>query len=71
MWDLHDQNGQRKYLAKDEIAAFVRAAEQKDRSVRTFCGLLVYRGCRVLGALALTAARVGDSPILFYWSETP
>lgn len=61
------QNGQRKYLTREEREAFLKAAEKTDREVRTFCGVLAYTGCRISEALALTAERIdltaGELPI--------
>ena len=58
METLYDANGRRKYLTKDERAAFLKAAERASREVRTFCGMLAYTGCRISEALQLTADRV-------------
>jgi integrase len=55
---LHTADGARKYLTEGERTAFLRAAEQADRSVRTLCMTLAYAGCRLSEALALTADRV-------------
>ena len=55
---LHTSEGARKYLTAGERAAFLRAAERADRSVRTLCMTLAYAGCRLSEALALTADRV-------------
>lgn len=55
---LYDTDGKRKYLTVAERAAFLRAAEQDSREVRTFCATLAYTGCRLSEALALTADRV-------------
>ena len=55
---LHTPDGARKYLTAGERDAFLRAAEQADRSVRTLCMTLAYSGCRLSEALALTADRV-------------
>jgi integrase/recombinase XerD len=55
---LHDGSGARKYLTADERATFLRMAEQADRQVRTLCMTLVYAGCRLSEALALTIDRV-------------
>jgi len=55
---LHTQDGARKYLTAGERDAFLRAAEQADRQVRTLCMTLAYAGCRLSEALALTADRV-------------
>lgn len=55
---LHTADGARKYLTAGERDAFLRAAEQADRQVRTLCMTLAYAGCRLSEALALTADRV-------------
>ena len=55
---LHTADGARKYLTAAERTAFLRAAEQADRQVRTLCMTLAYAGCRLSEALALTADRV-------------
>jgi integrase len=54
---LHTVDGVRKYLTAGERDAFLRAAEQADRQVRTLCMTLAYAGCRLSEALALTADR--------------
>jgi integrase/recombinase XerD len=55
---LHTADGTRKYLTTGERDAFLRAAEQADRRVRTLCMTLAYAGCRLSEALALTVERV-------------
>jgi integrase/recombinase XerD len=55
---LYDQNGQRKYLTPAEREAFLQAADDAEREVRTFCGTLAYSGCRISEALELSADRV-------------
>ena len=55
---LYDQNGQRKYLTPDEREAFLKAADDAPREVRTFCHALCFTGCRISEALQLTADRV-------------
>src|SRR5580704_5216324 len=55
---LYDQNGHRKYLTPAERQSFIRASESALHEIRTFCGTLVYTGCRISEALALTADRV-------------
>ena len=56
--NLYDRDGHRKYLTAGEREAFLKAAEDAPREVRTFCGTLLYSGCRISEALALTADRV-------------
>jgi len=48
--------GQRKYLTADERQRFLRAAEAARPAVRTLCLTLVWTGCRLSEALALTGA---------------
>jgi integrase/recombinase XerD len=55
---LFDASGHRKYLTPEERDAFLSAAADAPREVRTFCELLAYTGCRISEALALTADRV-------------
>ena len=55
---LHTLDGARKYLTTGERDAFLRAAEEADRQVRTLCMTLAYAGCRLSEALALTVDRV-------------
>lgn len=55
---LHTATGARKYLTAEERGAFLRAAEQADRPVRTLCMTLAFSGCRLSEALALTADRI-------------
>ncbi len=58
MMSIHDQAGARKYLTDDERRRFLAAADAAPREVRAFCHTLVWTGCRVSEALALTADRV-------------
>jgi len=55
---LYDTLGRRLYLTPGEREAFLRTALGHDRSVRTFCSLLYYTGCRISEALHLTPRRV-------------
>jgi|TARA_R110002096_G_scaffold148727_1_gene309765 integrase/recombinase XerD len=55
---IYDSAGQRKYLTRDERTAFLAAAEQTSRDVRSLCMTLAYTGCRISEALQLTADRV-------------
>lgn len=57
--DLFHSDGSRKYLTQDERQAFLTAATQFPHTVRSFCAVLTYTGCRLGEALALTADR-GD-----------
>ena len=56
--DLFQHDGSRKYLTQDERQAFLTAAAQFPHTVRSFCSVLAYTGCRLAEALALTADRV-------------
>lgn len=65
--NLYDQHGYRKYLNPAERDAFLKASDDAEREVRTFCHTLCYTGCRISEALALTADRVDlkDSTVIF------
>ena len=56
--ELFHSDGSRKYLTQDERQAFLTAATQFPHTVRSFCSVLTYTGCRLGEALALTADRV-------------
>ncbi len=58
---LFDGQGKRLYLTAEERAAFLGAARQQRRSVRTLCETLHYTGCRISEALALTPRQVDFS----------
>jgi integrase len=45
-------------LTPAEREAFLKAADEAEREVRTFCATLAHTGCRISEALALTADRV-------------
>lgn len=55
---LYDQDGRRLYFTEEERRAFLRAAFQASREVRSFCCVLHATGCRISEALALTTDRV-------------
>ena len=56
---LYSAGGQRKYLTADERQRFLSAAISCPRAeVRTLCLTLVYTGCRISEALALTVANI-------------
>jgi integrase/recombinase XerD len=55
---LFDTTGERKYLCAKEVPRFLNAARQEDGETDAFCRLLVYTGCRVSEALALTPRRL-------------
>lgn len=56
--ELYDTQGRRLYLSAAERAAFLTAAKDAPRAVRTFCLVLHDTGCRISEALALTPRRV-------------
>jgi integrase len=55
---LYDTEGRRLYLTSAERDAFLDAATQADRPIRTLCAVLYYTGCRISEALALIPRRV-------------
>jgi integrase len=59
---LYDPQGRRLYLTSAERDAFLAAARQADRPIRTLCAILYYTGCRISEALALTPRRVDINP---------
>ena len=58
---LLDDQGNRLYLTAEERAAFLAAARQTRRTVRTLCETLHYTGCRISEALALEPRRIDFS----------
>ena len=57
-WQVHDEAGRRKYLSSVERVRFLQAADTLAPATRTFCHVLVYAGCRISEALALTVHHV-------------
>jgi len=55
---LFDNTGQRLYVTASERAAFLAAAQQQRRNVRTFCYTLHYTGARISEVLALRPSTV-------------
>ena len=55
---LFDPKGKRKYLTQQERILIEKAAEKFPREVRTLIGILIFTGCRISEALALTSDRV-------------
>jgi integrase/recombinase XerD len=55
---LFDAAGHRKYINATERELFKKGAEAAPREIRTFCCTLLYTGCRISEALALTSDRV-------------
>jgi integrase len=58
---LYDQQGNRKYLTAEERRAFMKAAQQAEPEVETFCLTLAYSGARISEVLALTPRRIDFS----------
>ncbi len=65
--DLYDTQGRRLYLTAEERRAFLAAAKDAPRAVRTFCLVLHDTGCRISEALALTpwSVDLSDKAIVF------
>ncbi|WP_417308031.1 tyrosine-type recombinase/integrase [Devosia sp.] len=56
-WSLRARSGGRKYVTPTERQRFLQTAQTcPDRRVGLFCLLLVYSGCRLSEALAVTAS---------------
>ena len=55
---LFDKRGNRKYLTQQERALIEKTAEKFPREIRSLIGVLLYTGCRISEALALTSDRV-------------
>src|ERR1700733_6818898 len=55
---LFDAGGERKYLCAKELPRFLRASRCGDSETDAFCRLLVFTGCRLSEALALTPGRL-------------
>lgn len=53
-----DATGQRLYITDDERQALLAVAAKADRDVRAFCKVMVYTGCRISEALALSAKSI-------------
>ena len=66
---LYARSGQRKYLTTEERARFIAAASVAPPKLRTLCLTLVYCGCRLSEALALTGADIeADSGLIAIYS---
>lgn len=55
---LYDRNRQRLYINREERATFLQVVEDYPDPVRLFCQTLVFTGCRISEALALTPQSV-------------
>lgn len=53
-WQIQDPSGRRKYITGDERRRLLATADGATPQVRTLVYLLVYTGCRISEALALT-----------------
>lgn len=64
---LFTQHGQRKYLCKEERARFRRAANRAEQPTRLLALLLLYTGCRISEAIAVTPRHLdtGNQSIIF------
>lgn len=64
---MFTSRGQRKYLCKDERNRFRRAAIRADQPTRLLALLLLYTGCRISEALAVTPRHVdsGNQSVIF------
>ena len=61
---LFDQDGRRKYLSGQELQRFLSAARGCDLQTRCFAQVLIYTGCRISEALAITPQHLDDSAAL-------
>jgi integrase len=57
-WQIHDPAGRRKYLSAGERSRFLMAADSLPPPERALCQVLVYAGCRVSEAHALTGEHI-------------
>lgn len=53
-WTIFNNEGQRKYLTRDELDSFLSAADRRSIAVKTFCAVLALTGCRISEALSLS-----------------
>jgi integrase len=58
---LYDQQGNRKYLTRNERQAFIDAARRAAPEIETFCLTLAYTGARISEVLALIPLRIDTS----------
>ena len=57
-FSIFDHRGSRKYINAEERKIFLACASRQDPSVRTFAETLLYCGCRISEALALTGGQI-------------
>ncbi len=55
---LYARSGVRKYINRYERERFLQVAHCSDASIKTFCMLLTYTGCRLSEALELSASAI-------------
>ena len=55
---LYARSGMRKYINRYERERFLQVAHRHDPSIKTFCMLLAYTGCRLSEALELSASAI-------------
>ncbi|WP_448664977.1 tyrosine-type recombinase/integrase [Sphingomonas sp. CJ20] len=55
---MYNVNGERKYLTKTEVTAFLAAAKAMDPATHSFCWFIAVTGCRISEALSLSAKNV-------------
>lgn len=53
-WTIFNKQGQRKYLTRYEVDAFVKSSGNYPIEIRIFCCMLAFSGCRISEALSLT-----------------
>lgn len=64
---LFTAHGQRKYLCKSELRAFLAAANAADAPTRIFCNLLARTGCRISEGLVITPRHLdADGPRVIF-----
>ncbi|MAO39386.1 MAG: integrase [Pseudohongiella sp.] len=60
-WELYNNKGSRKYLSQSERMAVLAMAATKPAKIDTLCNVLVWTGCRLSEALALTPDKIDRS----------
>jgi integrase len=54
IWQVRDERGRRKYLTREERLRVLQAADFAPLEIMVLCYVLIYTGCRIAEALALT-----------------
>ena len=57
-WHVYTRDGRRKYLDRDERRRFLLAAAEECDTSHALCVFLLYSGCRITEALAVTAEQI-------------